>query len=181
MQNPTTGASRPEASEYDPYYAEYIAQIPDGPILETLATQIRATQALLSGVDEARALRRYAPGKWSLKEVVGHIVDTERLYAMRALAFARCERARLFGMEQDEWVAAAGFDARPLPDLLAEFESLRRANLAMFSGFRDDVWMRRGIANEVEFSVRALAWIIAGHERHHVKVIRERYLSGAAR
>ncbi len=179
MTSSIAAASRPEASEYAPYYAGYITRVPDGPILETLATQMRTTQALLAGVDDTQALRRYAPRKWSLKEVVGHIVDVERVFALRALAFARCERARLFGIEQDQWVAAANFDRRPWRDLLAELDALRRSNLAMFAGFHDDEWMRRGIASENEFTTRAIPWIIAGHERHHVNVIRERYLAAA--
>jgi hypothetical protein len=176
MANRIAGASRPDVHEYAPYYGKYIAEVPDGPILETLASQFQQTRALLGRVDEDRAMFRYAAGKWSLKEVVGHLVDTERVFAIRALAFARAERARLFGIEQDEWVAAANFDERPFRDLLTEFETLRASNLTMFAGFRDDDWLRRGIASDVEFTARAIPWIIAGHERHHGRVIRDRYL-----
>ena len=177
MTNRDPDPARPDASEYPPYYAGYIAVVPDGPILATLAAQGRDTLALLTGVSDERALRRYAPGKWSLNEVVGHVIDIERLFGMRALAFARGERSRLFGIEHDDWVAAADFDARPFAELLLEFEAVRRSTLTLFGGFRGAQWTQRGVASGVEFAVRAIPWILAGHERHHVGVIRERYLA----
>jgi uncharacterized damage-inducible protein DinB len=170
------GTHRPEAGEYAPFYGRYIGQVPDGPVAATLEAQGREAAALLAGLDEERALHRYAPGKWSVKEVVGHVIDVERVFALRALAFSRAERQPLFGMEQDEWVAAAGFDRQPIADLADELASVRRATLTLTRGLDDDQWMRRGTASGCEFTVRATLWIIAGHERHHLQVLREKYL-----
>lgn len=175
MSEPVT-RERPDPTEYAAYYGTYVDLVPPGEILRTLEAQLHATLALLTPVDEATALHRYAPGKWSVKEVLGHVIDSERVFALRALAFSRGERARLFGFEQDDWVAAGGFDGRPLRDLLAEFEAVRRATLHQFAGLDATAWMRRGVANDVEFTVRAVPWILAGHERHHVDVLRKRYL-----
>jgi hypothetical protein len=176
LTDPVRGAARPEAVEYAEYYGRYVARVPDGSILSMLEEQIAGTLALLSPLDERRAAHRYAPGKWSIKQVVGHLADTERVLALRALAFARGETARLFGFEQDDWVAAADFDSRPLASLLEELSSVRHASLTLFRGFSGAQWDRRGIANEVEFTVRSIPWILAGHELHHVTVLRERYL-----
>lgn len=176
MSVPPAVPARPDRDEYAPYYAGYIDEVPDGDILEVLATQGEATVALLEGVPEDRGDHRYAPGKWSLKEVVGHVNDVERVFALRALAFARGERAALFGMEQDEWVAAAGFDRRTVRSLAAEFHAIRGATLHLLRGLAAADWLRRGTASGVVFSVRAIPWILAGHERHHMAVIRERYL-----
>jgi hypothetical protein len=171
--------ARPERSEYAEYYGRYIDRVPDGPILDTLARQLEESLRLLAGLSEALALFRYAPGKWSVKEVVGHVIDVERVFACRALHFARGERQHLPGIEQDEYVAAAGFDARPLPDLVTEFETLRRSNLVFFAGLDEQACLRRGTASGYEFTVRAFPWIVAGHERHHLSVLRERYLTSA--
>jgi len=169
-------AARPDPSEHAPYYGTYVAEVPDGDILATLQAQGRDTRALLSGVDEASAARRYAPGKWSVKEVVGHVADSERVFAVRALAFSRGERAGLFGFDENAWAAEAGFDRRPLRDVADELAAVREATIRLFGGLSQDQWLRRGVANGVEFTVRALAWIVAGHERHHVAVLRDRYL-----
>lgn len=171
--------ARPERSEYAEYYGRYIDRVPDGPILDTLARQLEESLRLLAGVSEDRALFRYAPGKWSVKEVVGHVIDMERVFTCRALHFARGERQHLPGVEQDDYVAAARFDARPLPELVTEFETLRRSNLAFFAGLDERACMRRGTASGCEFTVRAFPWILAGHERHHMSILRERYLTSA--
>lgn len=173
---PSPGSARPDPAEHAPYYARYIAEVPDGDVLRTLETQGDATTRLLRGVAEDRGGHRYAPGKWSLKEVVGHVNDVERVFALRALAFARGERAPLFGMEQDEWVAAARFDRRTLRSLAEEFAAIRQATLRLLEGLAPEDWPRRGTASGVEFTVRAIPWILAGHERHHLAVVRERYL-----
>lgn len=167
---------RPGAGEYAEYYGRYIGQVADGPILETLERQLVETMDLLRAVTEEGAGRRYAPDKWSVKEVVGHVTDMERVFACRALHFARGETQPLPGVEQDAYVAAAGFDARPLAAILDELEAVRRASLALFAGFDADTWMRRGVASGYSFTVRAMPWILAGHERHHREVLRERYL-----
>ena len=171
-------SQRPDPTEFAPYYGAYIAEVPDGDILETLERQGRETLHLLAGVPEERGGYRYALGKWSLKEVVGHVNDAERLFSLRALAFGRGERAHLFGMEQDEWaaVAAADNNRRTVRELAEEFDAIRRASLCLFRGFGEESWERRGIASGVEFSVRAIAWVLAGHEWHHIGVLREKYL-----
>ena len=167
---------RPKADEYADYYGRYIGRVPEAPVLETLERQIAGTMELLRAVPEERGGHRYAPGKWSMKEVLGHVTDAERIFATRALCFARGEAQPLPGMEQDEYVAAAGFDRRPLAGILDELEAVRRASLALFAGLGPDDWMRRGVASGCTFTVRAMPWILAGHERHHVDVLRERYL-----
>jgi len=170
------GAERPAVSEHAPFYGRYIEQVPDGPIAETLEAQRRESADLLRGIGEEGSLHRYEPGKWSVKEVVGHVIDVERVFALRALAFSRAERQPLFGMEQDEWVAAATFDRQPIADLADELDSVRRATLTLLRGLAAEQWLRRGTASGCEFTVRSIPWIIAGHERHHVGILRERYL-----
>ena len=171
-----TAPARPEKDEYAPYYDKYVSLVHDGEVVETLERQIEDTLALLRGVGEERAGHRYAPGKWSIREVVGHMIDTERIFAYRALAIARGEQQPLPGMDQDEYMAGANFDARTLSDLLDQFEHVRRANVLMLRGLSDEAWVRRGVASGNEVTVRAIAYIIAGHEAHHVQVLRTRYL-----
>ena len=166
---------RPAAAEYDPYYGRYIDKVPEGDLLRTLEDQARETQALLAGLSDAKALHRYAPGKWSIKEVIGHVADTERVYSYRALRFARADATSLPGFDENAWVPAGDFDARPLADLAAELDAVRRATLALFRGLDAAALARRGTANDAAVSVRAIAWIIAGHERHHVALLHERY------
>jgi hypothetical protein len=167
---------RPTPDEYAPYFGGYVGEVPPGDVLAILERQMVETQELLRGLPASRATHRYAPGKWSIKEVVGHLSDTERIFTYRALCFCRSDRAPLPGFEEDDYVAAAGFDARPLADLARELETVRGATLSLFRGLSDEALLRRGTANGREFTVRAIAYIIAGHERHHVRVLRERYL-----
>lgn len=166
---------RPVAAEYAPYYGRYIDKVPDGDLLRTLEDQGRETQAVLAGLSEAKALYRYAPGKWSVKEVVGHVTDTERVFSYRALRFARGDATALPGFDENAWVPAGSFDARSLADLAAELDAVRRATLALFRGLDAAALARRGTASDNAVSVRAIAWIIAGHERHHVALLHERY------
>lgn len=167
---------RPEADEYAPYYGRYIAQIPECDILEFLETQARDTQKFLAGLDEARGNHRYEPDKWSLKQVMGHVTDIERVFAYRALVFSRSDSTPQAGVEQDDWAEQANHDARSLADVSAEFTSVRAATLTLFRSFADDMWMRRGTASDCVFTARSIPFVIAGHELHHVQVIRERYL-----
>ena len=167
--------SKPEETEHAPHFSRYIDMVPDGDILATLAGQIGVTLTELRKIAEPHSLLRYDPAKWSIREVVGHMIDTERIFACRALRFARNDRTPLPGFEQDDYIAAANFDLRPWDDLLDEFYAVRRSNLGMFRGLTEEAWMRRGIANGNEMSVRAAAYVIAGHERHHLGVIRDRY------
>ena len=166
---------RPVAAEYAPYYGRYIDKVPDGDLLRTLEDQGRETQAVLAGLSEAKALHRYAPGKWSVKEVIGHVTDTERVFSYRALRFARGDATTLPGFDENAWVPAGSFDARSLKDLAAELDVVRRATIALFRGLDAAALARRGTASDNAVSVRAIAWIIAGHERHHVALLHERY------
>ena len=171
-----TAPARPEKNEYAPYYDRYVLLVPDGEVVETLERQSEDTLALLRGVGEERAAHRYEEDKWSIKQVVGHLVDTERIFAYRALAIARGEQKPLPGMDQNEYMAGANFDARTLADLAEEFKHVRRANVLMLRGLPVEAWSRRGVASDNEVTVRALAYIIAGHEAHHVQILRTRYL-----
>ncbi len=169
-------ATRPEASEYAPFYASYILLVPEGDVIATLTRQLEDVLTLLGGISDAEAETRYAPGKWSIKEVIGHITDTERIFAYRALRFARADRTPLPGYEQDDYVRHANFDALPINDIAAGFEHVRRATLSLLRSFDDGAWRRVGVANDKEVSVRALAYIIAGHVTHHTQIIRAKYL-----
>jgi len=164
-------------SSYAGYqYADYVSQVPDGGILTQLAPQLEASLALLRPLSEDQAGYRYAAGKWSVKQLVGHLSDTERAFADRALHFARGNTQPVPGFDQDEYVAAAGSDQRPLPALLAEWEAVRRSTGALFRNLPREAWNRSGSADGVRFTVRAIAYIIAGHELHHRRVLIERYL-----
>jgi uncharacterized damage-inducible protein DinB len=165
----------PAADEHAPYYGRYIAQLAVDDVHVALGSQAATTARLLAATDETRALYRYAPGKWSVKEVVGHIADAERVFAYRALCIARGDQTNLPGFDENDYVPAGGFDARPLADLAAELAAVRAATLALFRGLDATALLRRGTANQAPVSVRALAAIIAGHEKHHVGLLRERY------
>jgi hypothetical protein len=172
----TAAGNYPATSEYASYYGRYVSLVPKGDILETLAEQLDSSLALLRGIDEEKAGYRYAPGKWSIKELVGHIIDAERIFAYRALRFARGDETELSGFEQDGYVLNAGFDAYRMEELAREFELVRGANLLMLRHLDEAAWQRRGIASGGEVTVRALAFIMAGHEKHHVEILRTRYL-----
>lgn len=168
--------SKPEENEYLPYYGKYVALVADGDIIAALAQQIDETLGLLRSIPEAQANFRYAPGKWSIKELVGHMLDSERIFAYRALRFARNDRTPVPGYEQDDYIREASFDDCALGDLAAEFESVRQSSLYLFKHLNAEAWTRRGTANESEVSVRALAYLIAGHELHHREILRSKYL-----
>ena len=169
---------RPEASEYAPFYAGYVKLVEGDDVLRALESQIAESLALLRGVTEEATFARYAPGKWSVREVVGHVIDGERIFAYRALRFARADKTPLPGFEENDYVPAARFERRRWPDLLEEWEAVRRATVLLFRGFDEEAWTRVGTASGKEMSVRALAFAIAGHERHHMGVLRTRYLVG---
>ena len=173
----TIMSARPNSSEYAPYYERYVKLVPDGPILEVLRTQIADTLRLLRALPEARGDHRYEPGKWSIKEVVGHVCDSERVFAYRALRFGRNDSVALPSFDQDLYVPAGEFGARTLASLIDELEAVRKATLLLLKGFPADAWSRMGVAAENPVSVRGLAYIIAGHERHHRSILAERYLA----
>jgi hypothetical protein len=166
--------SRPDSTEYVPYFEKYVNLVPEGDILAHLEQQIDATASLLRDVSEPVAETRHAPYTWSVKEVVGHLIDSERVFGFRALCFARADRNELPGFDENDYARHARFDARNLRDLVAEFELVRRSHIHFFRGLDGEAWHRSGIANGHPITVRALAYIIAGHERHHVAILRER-------
>ncbi len=173
---PPVRETKPDQSEFLPYYGKYIALVRDGDVISTLEAQARDSKAFLAGIGSAVSSYRYAPGKWSVKEMVGHVIDSERIFSARALIFARGDRARLPGFEQDDYVATASHDSVPLPELVAELDAVRRSTVFLFRHLSEEAWLRRGVANDAEISVRALAYIIAGHELHHWEMLQSRYL-----
>lgn len=169
---------RPAPTEYVPYFAKYVELVPEGDVLDLLTRQADETAAMIGALSDRDGDFRYAEGKWAIKEVVGHITDTERIFVYRALCFARGEAAGLPAFDENEYVRRANFSSRSLKDLLAELRTVRAATLSFLTGLDAEAIARRGIANKREYTVRAIAYIIAGHERHHVKIITERYLPG---
>jgi hypothetical protein len=168
--------TRPLKTEYSPTYEGSLSKVPDGNLLDILETQFEKTVGLLSSLSEKKADHRYAPGKWSIKQVVGHMIDSERIMSYRALRFARGDGTALPGYDENVYVDEANFENQSLRALTAEFRALRMATLALFRSFDDEMWLKRGTASGFDFTVRALAYQIAGHEIHHVGIIRERYL-----
>jgi hypothetical protein len=169
--------SRPPADEFAPTYAGYVSRIADGEdILDVLSSQLDQVVARLERIPESRGDHRYAPGKWSVKEVIGHLSDSERIFAYRALRFARADEAALPGFDENAYVPAMGAGARSVADLAAEWRDVRRATLALFRHLPEEAWPRRGTASGRPVTVRALAYIIGGHVRHHLGVLEERYL-----
>jgi hypothetical protein len=176
MSTSTTTSFRPHPNEYAPYYDRYISLVQDNDILNALDEQRRQTVLLLSGRTEADGHLRYAPDKWSLKEVLGHINDTERIMSYRALRIARGDTTPIEGFEQDDYVRNGFFMRPPLSDLIEDYIAVRRATLSLFRNLDEPIWNRRGVANKNEVTVRALAYIIAGHELHHRRIVEEKYL-----
>jgi uncharacterized damage-inducible protein DinB len=168
---------RPETTEYAPYYAGYVNSVPDGDIVEILERQGRDLGALLADLPAARGDHRYAPGKWSVKEVVGHITDAERIFTCRALRISRGDATPLPTFDQDAYVQRGGFGRRSVADLAAEFSAVRAATIALLRAMTDEESRRAGTAGNNPVSARALAYIAAGHERHHAHILRERYLT----
>ena len=172
---PHVTLERPPASEYAPYQAGYVAAVPDGDIFEILARQGTEFPRFLQSVGEARGNHRYAPDKWTIKEMIGHVNDTERVFAYRALRFARDDETPLASFEQDLYVPKGNFNARTLSSLADEFAHLRAATLDLYSHLDADALARRGSASGFVVSVRAMAFVIAGHVAHHERMLRERY------
>ncbi len=165
---------KPSAEEAAPYYFTYIS-LTGADAITTLEGQAASTQRLIAATSEERGAHRYAEGKWSVKEVLGHICDTERVFAYRALRFARADEAALPGFDENRYVPMAGSNARTLADLAAELAAVRAASLALFRSFDEVALLRIGTASGNPMSVRAAAHVIAGHEAHHVAILRERY------
>ncbi len=166
---------RPEPSEYADFYAGYVAALPSGDILEILEGQKDQLSHLAGIVAPDRETFRYAPGKWSVREIVGHLIDAERVFSYRALCFSRGDETPLPGFDENFYVANADFDSRTLQSLLEELTLLRSANVLLFRSLAPEDLARVGVANTHPVSVRALAFILAGHLQHHFNVLRDRY------
>lgn len=165
----------PEPGEYAGYFAKYVQKVGEGDIVEILARQARETEHWLVQLSEEQASFRYAEGKWSVKEVLGHIIDTERVMSYRALRVARGDAADLPGFDQDVFAGNAPHDERPLAELLDEYTLVRGATLALLRPLGEAAWKRAGVVSGHTLSARALAYIIAGHELAHAEILRERY------
>lgn len=172
-------ATRPQSNEYAPYYDKYVSLVPEGDILITLVKQLPATLALLAR-PEPDGDFRYVPGKWSAKESLGHVIDAERVFSYRALRISRNDKTPLAGFEQDDYVKYGPFDHCTLASVVDEFKSVRKASVALFRALDDAAWTRRGTASNNEVTVRALAYMIAGHELHHRRIFQEKYFPAAA-
>ena len=169
-------SQRPGADEYGPGVAGYIARITDDEDIQTvLSSQLDLVVARLNAIPEARGDYRYAPGKWTIKEVIGHLSDAERVFSYRGLRFGRGDSTSLPGYEENDYVPAMQADRLALSDLVGEWADVRRATIALFRALPSSSWDRRGIASDQQISVRALAYAIAGHVRHHLEVLDARY------
>jgi hypothetical protein len=169
-------SSRPDPSEHSVYATRYVSLVPDGPIAETLARQFEEYLPIYRGIAEERGAFRYAPGKWTLKEVLGHMIDTERIFGFRGLVASRGDKQRFPGFEQDDYVAAVNFGDRSVRDLIDEFVMVRASTVLMFTHMTDEMLKRQAIASDNPISARAAAFMIAGHERWHIAHMKEHYL-----
>ena len=174
---PPLKVARPQAGEYAPYYERYISLVEGNDILATLDGQRRQMMLLLSGRDDADGSFRYAPEKWTASEVLGHICDTERIFAYRALRIARADQTPIEGFEQDDYVTNGPFLRLPLAEIIEDYIAVRRATLTLLRNLDEPGWARRGIANKNEVTVRGLAYTIAGHELHHRRILEEKYFA----
>lgn len=168
--------TKPEENEYAHYYDRYVSLVPEGDILTILGEQLNETLSLVRSIPESAGGFRYAPDKWTIKELVGHVSDTERVFAYRALCIARGDERPLLSFDEKEYMRFAPFAHSSLEDLSGEFEAVRKSTLFLFKQLDENAWKRIGTASDNKVSVRALAFIIAGHEKHHCNILRDRYL-----
>lgn len=171
-------AIRPPADEFPPHFADYIDEAPAGDVIQNLRKEAKVTLALLKGVDEERAAHRYAPDKWTIREVVAHVADSERVFSYRLLSFARGDRAPLPSFDENAWVPEQEAERQRFRRVVDDFKAVRAATVTLLRTLPRKAWTRRGVANNNSMSVRALAWAIAGHEAHHRRILVERYLGG---
>jgi len=167
--------TRPESSEYAPFYHGYVASVPDGDVVALMRASGRELLDTVATIPEDRGGFRYGEGKWSIREVLGHIIDAERIFAYRALRIARGDTTPLASFDENEYVKTAGSEARTLSSLARELGAVREASVQLFESFPDEAWGWSGVASGKNISVRALAYITAGHAMHHLKILRERY------
>ena len=168
---------RPDTTEYAPYYERYVSLVAETDILNVLGAQPTQLQDMLTAMPEERGAFRYAEGKWSIKELISHLIDGERIFAYRALRISRADETPIEGFEQDGYIENSHANDRSFGELLEEFSLLRRANMIMFKNLDDSDWGQRGTASDAGVSVRALAYIMAGHIAHHLNILKERYLA----
>ncbi|MBM7650847.1 DinB family protein [Neobacillus cucumis] len=167
---------RPEANEFPEYYVPYVKLVPEGDLLEILKDNFEKTTALFEGLSEEKGLYRYATGKWSIKEVLGHMADTERIMSYRLLRVGRGDKTPLAGFNENDYIAESNFDGLPIKKLLEDFTAVRNATITLINNLPENAWEKIGFANNTEITTRAIAYIIAGHALHHLKIINERYL-----
>lgn len=166
---------RPGREEYSPYFTGYISQVPEGDYLSFLHSQLNAVVTLFSRINDEQGLYRYEPGKWSLKEVLGHMTDTERIMSYRMLRIARGDTTNLPGFDQDLFITNTSFDELSMEDLLNDFQAVRQGTFSLQKTISEAAWLRKGTANNNEISARALAYVLAGHAQHHLGVIQHKY------
>jgi len=166
---------RPESNEYAPFYADYVSRVAETDALTALETQITVVRSTFGAIPESRGGYRYAAGKWSIREIVGHLSDAERIFGYRALRFGRNDPTELPGFEENDYAAASPADQYPLADLVDEWTHLRQANVYLFRQFQPEAWTRSGVASGARVTVRALGFIMVGHARHHLEVLATRY------
>ena len=167
---------KPRTGDYAQYYDRYINLLPDEDILKILEDQMNSSEKFLKSISEDKGSYSYAEGKWTVKEVIGHVIDVERVMAYRALSFSRGEKQSLPGFEQDDYIANGNYNERNIDDLANEFKAVRNANLFMFKNYSEEMLKQSGIASDNNVTVLALIYIIAGHEKHHMTILKERYL-----
>lgn len=173
----TTTIERPDPSEYNPYYEKYVSLVSEADIISVLELQADELRRIFGSMDEERGAYRYAEGKWTIKEVLSHLIDGERIFAYRALRISRGDETPIEGFEQDGYIENSHANERSFDDLCSELLESRSANLRMFRVIDDAGWKRMGTASGSPVSVRALAYIMAGHIRHHLAILNERYLA----
>ena len=169
--------NRPEKNEYNEYYETYVSLVPEREIVPALENQIAEIGDIFAAISEEKGAYSYDEGKWTIKQLLGHLIDTEKIFAYRALRIARADKTPIEGFEQDGYIENGNFNKCKLSDLTEEFVLLRRVNLYFFRNLDDGAWLRTGTASGFPFSVRALAYISAGHVRHHLNVLKTRYLA----
>jgi DinB family protein len=169
--------SRPQPAEYDSYYQKYISLVPEEDIILVLETQMDELAELFKDIPEEKGTFAYADGKWTIKEVLSHLIDGERIFAYRAFRIARGDKTPIEGFEQDGYIENSHANRRPFAEMIKEFALLREANLMFFSNLEIGDWVRTGTANNVEISVRSLAWIMVGHIRHHLNILKSNYVA----
>lgn len=167
---------RPEKTEYAEYYETYISLVEETDVVSAMQNQLDELNELFSQIPETKGLYAYAEGKWTIKELLGHLIDGERVFAYRAFRFSRADKTPLPGFDQNPYIENASYNSIKLADLLAEFTFLRKSNILFFRNLSEEMWNQTGIASDNEITVRAVAYILVGHIRHHLKILKDKYL-----